>query len=217
MKSTESQMYYVSYRRFCVSVWLSNYLFHRCISVRYASVKWCTVSNSGWTLLQEQVWLSHKAYLRHQVYPCSNFYMYVYMFTYLLELASADFFIGSAIYLWLFSEWDQTSRKDDIPSPYEDELQTFKCLNWESHWPFTCGQHLSCTFMYISHSCSPCVSSQQLLSNSQRMLIWKVNKFISSGGMHGWRVRVCYLSARPLLYIWLEKNLPMAAHLKRAG
>lgn len=26
------------------------------------------------------------------------------------------------------------------------------------------------------------------VSNSQRMLIWKINKLISSGGIHGWRV-----------------------------
>lgn len=69
----------------------------------------------------------------------------------------------------------------------------------------------------ISHSFIPHASHQWLVSNSWSTLIWKVNKLISSGGMHGCRVKVCCLSARPLLYIWLDKKLPMAAHLKRAG
>lgn len=69
----------------------------------------------------------------------------------------------------------------------------------------------------ISHSLIPHVSIRRRVSNCQRTLIWKVNKLISSGGMHGCRVRICCLSARPLWYIWLDKKLPMAAHLKRAG
>ncbi len=54
------------------------------------------------------------------------------------------------------------------------------------------------------------------VSNSRRMLIWKINKLISSEGMHGWRVgAVVYRQGLCCTFGWTRKS-PWQPHWRRA-